>query len=370
MIAKRVETLWGLLLLCCLGAVAQGGLKDVLGKYFLVGTALNTQQTGLGCDSNVTAVICQHFNSIVAENCMKPEELQPQEGKFKWRKADRLVSYGEKHGMTVTGHVLVWHAQTPDWFFKDSLGHDASKELLTQRMRQHIHAVVGRYKGRIKGWDVVNEAIEDDGTYRQSPWYRILGPQYIEMAFRFAHEADPDAELYYNDYSMSNPKKREKVCQIVRDLKAKGMRIDAVGMQSHNGLDFPDLTEYERSMDAFAACGVRVMITELDMNVLPNPDSFSGAEIGQSFEYAASMDPYKNGLTAEAESRINDRWLTFFRIYKRHAHQISRITLWGVSDRQSWMNDWPIQGRTAYALLFDRQYQPKPVVNDIIDLFR
>lgn len=307
---KRNVMLWTLLLFCYVGAAAQRGLKDVLGNYFLMGAALNTQQTGVGCDSAVTAVICQHFNSIVAENCMKPEELQPQEGTFKWRKADRFVAYGEKHGMTVTGHVLVWHAQTPDWFFKDSLGHEASKELLTERMRRHIHAVVGRYKGRIKGWDVVNEAIEDDGSYRQSPWYRILGPEYIEMAFSFAHEADPDAELYYNDYSMSNPEKREKVCQIVHDLKAKGLRIDAVGMQSHNG------------------------------------------------------------LTAEAERRINDRWLTFFRIYKRHAHQISRITLWGVSDRQSWMNDWPIQGRTAYPLLFDRQYQPKPVVNDIIGLYR
>ena len=345
------------------------GLKDVLGKHFLFGAALNTQQTGVGADTMVTRTIATHFNCIVAENCMKPEAVQPQEGKFKWRKADRFVKFGEDRGMTVIGHVLVWHAQTPDWFFKDSLGQPASKELLTERMRTHIQTVVGHYKGRIKGWDVVNEAIEDDGTFRQSPWYQILGPDYIEMAFRFAHEADPEAELYYNDYSMSSPKKREKVCHLVQTLKQKGLRIDAVGMQSHNGLTFPDLDEYERSINAFALCGVKVMITELDMNVLPNPDTFSGAEIGQSFAYSEAMDPYKQGLTPEAEKRINEQWLNFFRIYKKHERQISRVTLWGVSDAQSWMNDWPIEGRTAYPLLFDRQYQPKAVVKDIMKLY-
>lgn len=346
------------------------GLKDVLGKHFLVGAALNTQQTGIGADSMVTRTIENHFNSIVAENCMKPEALQPKEGQFKWRKADRFVKFGEDHGMTITGHVLVWHSQTPDWFFKDAEGKPASKELLTKRMRTHIHTVMGRYKGKIKGWDVVNEAIEDNGSYRQSPWYKIIGPEYIEMAFRFAHEADPDAELYYNDYSMSNPAKRETACRIVRDLKKKGLRIDAVGMQSHNGLGWPNLKEYEASIDAFAACGVKVMITELDLNVLPNPDSFGGAEVSQSFEYNEKMNPYKNGLPDDVAQKINQRWLDFFRIYKRHAEQISRVTLWGVSDEQSWMNDWPIKGRTAYALLFDRQYQPKAIVKDIIELYR
>ena len=346
------------------------GLKDVLGKHFLVGAALNTQQTGMGADTTATRTIETHFNCIVAENCMKPEAVQPEEGKFKWRKADRFVKYGEDRGMTVIGHVLVWHSQTPDWFFKDSLGNTASREMLTERMRTHIHTVVGRYKGRIKGWDVVNEAIEDDGTFRQSPWYQILGPEYIELAFRFAHEADPDAELYYNDFSMSMPAKRQKVCQVIGDLKKKGLRIDGIGMQSHNGLTWPDMDDYEASIEAYAALGCQVMITELDVNVLPNPDSFSGAEVSQSFGYSEKMDPYKNGLPADVEKRINDRWVEFFKLYKRHARQISRVTLWGVSDAQSWMNDWPISGRTAYALLFDRQYHPKPVIGDIIKLYQ
>ena len=345
------------------------GLKDALGESFLVGAALSVEQT-TGHDSLVTATITQHFNCIVAENCMKPEAMQPQEGQFKWRKADRFVKFGEDRDMTVIGHVLVWHAQTPDWFFKDSVGNTASKELLTERMRTHIQTVVGHYKGRIKGWDVVNEAFEDDGTYRQSQWYQILGPEYIEMAYRFAHEADPDAELYYNDFSMSVPAKREAVCRLVRQLKEKGLRVDAIGMQSHNGLTWPSNEDYEASINAYAALGCKVMITELDMNVLPNPESFSGAEVSLSFDYSEKMDPYKDGLPADVEQRINERWIEFFDLYKRHSHQISRVTLWGVSDAQSWMNDWPITGRTAYPLLFDRNYQPKPVVSDIMKLFK
>lgn len=346
------------------------GLKDVLGKSFLVGVALNTQQTGRDVDSVALRAIEANFNSIVAENCMKPEVLQPEEGKFKWKKADRFVEFGEKRGMTVIGHVLVWHSQTPDWFFVDGEGKPVSRELLIERMRMHIHTVVGRYKGRIKGWDVVNEAIEDNGSYRQSKWYQIIGPEYIELAYRFAHEADPDAELYYNDFSMAVPVKRAKVCQVIGDLKKKGLRIDGIGMQSHNGLTWPSTEDYEASIDAYAALGCQVMITELDMNVLPNPESFAGADVALSFEYNAQMDPYKDGLPADVAQRIDNRWLEFFRTYKRHSHQISRVCLWGLSDAQSWMNDWPISGRTAYPLLFDRQNQPKPVVKEIIKMYK
>ena len=346
------------------------GLKKVLGKHFFVGTALNTEQTAPTCSPAITRTIKANFNSIVAENCMKPEAIEPQEGVFEWLDADRFVQYGEDNGMTVFGHVLVWHSQTPDWFFRDSQGNPASKELLTERMRNYIHTVVGRYKGRIRSWDVVNEAIEDDGAFRQSPWFKILGPEFIELAFRFAHEADPDVELCYNDYSMWKPAKRDAVCRLVRRLKDKGLRIDAVGMQSHNGLTWPDSENYEASIDAFSALGVKVMITELDMNMLPAPGSFGGAEVSQKFDYSDLMDPYKNGLPDDVARSIDQRWLEFFRIYKHHSHQISRVCLWGVSDAQSWMNDWPIKGRTSYALLFDRQYQPKPVVKDIIRLFK
>lgn len=367
MIRKLMLCALCLLTLC--GHIEAQGLKDVLGKYFLIGTAINVNQSS-GHDSLATTVIDKHFNCIVAENCMKPEGMQPTEGKFKWRKAERFVKYAEDLGLTAIGHVLVWHSQTPDWFFKDAEGKPASREMLIERMRTHILTVVCHFKGRIKGWDVVNEAIQDDGSYRHSPWYQIIGPEYIELAFQFAHEADPNAELYYNDYSMANPAKRKTVCELIRKLKAKGLRIDGIGMQSHNGLGWPDLPEYEASIDAFADCGVKVMITELDLNVLPNPDSFGGAEVSQDFAYDERLNPYKNGLPEDVAQRIDKRWLQLFAIYKRHAHQISRVCLWGISDAQSWMNDWPVKGRTAYPLLFDRQYQPKSVVKDIINMYK
>ena len=210
----------------------------------------------------------------------------------------------------------------------------------------------------------------DNGSFRNSHYYRLLGEEFIEIAFRAAHEADPDAELYYNDYSMGQPAKREAVCKLVKKLKAKGLRIDGVGMQSHNGLDYPNLAEYEKSIDAFAACGVKVMITELDMNVLPNPEGFGGADIAQNFELQKRFNPYTEGLPAAKQKEVDQRWLDLFKIYYKHRDQISRINLWGVSDGGSWLNGWPIKGRTNYPLLFDRQYKEKPVINEIIKLYK
>ena len=241
---------------------------------------------------------------------------------------------------------------------------------MKDRLIKHIKTVVGHFKGQVFGWDVVNEAIEDDGSFRKSKYYNLLGEEFIEIAFRAAHEADPDAELYYNDYSMSGEKKREAVCRLVKNLKAKGLRIDGVGLQSHNGLDYPNLDEYEKSIDAFAACGVKVLITELDINVLPNPEGFGGADIAQNFELQQKYNPYVNGLPADKQKELDKRWLDLFKIYYKHRAQIGRITLWGVCDENSWLNGWPIKGRTNYPLLFDRQYQAKPVVNDIIKLYK
>ncbi len=350
-------------------SVAAQGLKDAIGKYCLIGAALNQWQTD-GQDAPATAVVDQHFNCAVAENCMKSECLQPAEGIFDFRVADKFVNYCQEHQLKIIGHCLVWHSQAPDWLFTNGYcASPASKEVLIERIRKHIKTVVGHYKGQIHGWDVVNEAIEDDGSFRKSPFYNLIGEEFIEIAFRAAHEADPDAELYYNDYSMAGAKKREAVCQLVKRLKAKGIRIDGVGMQSHNGMDYPNLTEYEKSIDAFAACGVKVMITELDLNVLPNPESFSGAAVEQGYAYQERMNPYVKGLPKAKEDELTKRYMEFFKIYYKHRHQISRINLWGVSDGGSWLNNWPMKGRTNYPLLFDRAYQAKPVVSEIIRLF-
>ena len=349
--------------------VAADTFKDVLGKYFTVGAAVNVDAVW-GRNAAEAKIVTDNFNSIVAENCMKGEVIHPEEDTYFWDDADRTVKFAEDNGLEMIGHCLVWHSQPPKWMFTDEKGDTVSRQVLIDRMRDHITTVMTRYKGRIKGWDVVNEAVNDDGTMRQSPYYRIIGPDYIELAFKFAHAADPNAELYINDYSMAKPGKRATICKIVRGLKAKGCRVDGIGMQSHNGYNYPDLKEYEASIDSFAACGVKVMMTELDMNMLPTPDNFSGAEISQNFEYQEKYNPYKNGLTPEAEKLFEQRYLELFKIYYRHRHQISRITFWGVSDGTSWLNDFPVRGRTNYPLMFGRDYKIKPVAGKIIDLFK
>ena len=340
-----------------LTTVSAQGLKDAIGKYCLIGAAVNQWQSD-GQVPQADAVLSKHFNCVVAENCMKPEVLAPAEGIFDFRVADKFINYAKQLGLKVNGHCLVWHSQAPDWWFTNGYAASpVSKEVLKERLIKHIKTVVGHFKGQVFGWDVVNEAIEDDGSFRKSKYYNLLGEEFIEIAFRAAHEADPDAELYYNDYSVKN-------------LKAKGLRIDGVGMQSHNGLDYPNLDEYEKSIDAFAACGVKVLITELDINVLPNPQGFGGADIAQNFELQQKYNPYVNGLPADKQKELDKRWLDLFKIYYKHREQIGRITLWGVCDENSWLNGWPIKGRTNYALLFDRQYQAKPVINDIIKLYK
>ncbi len=352
-----------------LSASAQG-LCDALGQGgTLVGAAINQWQSG-GQDSAATALVRKHFNCATAENAMKGDCLQPTEGTFDFRQADIFMDYCTKNGLTPIGHCLVWHSQAPKWFFSEqSNGEPLTREVLIERIKKHISTVVGRYRGRIRGWDVVNEAIEADGSFRRSPLYNIIGEEFIEIAFRAAHEADPDAELYYNDYGMDSPAKRETVCRLVKNLRAKGLRIDGVGMQSHLGLNYPDLAEYERSLEAFAQCGVKVNISELDMNVLPNPEGHSGAAVEQNFEYRQRYDPYHDSLPNEVAKRIDERWLRMFAIYHRHRKDIARITFWGLSDQQSWLNNWPVHGRSNYPLLFDRQYKAKAVVQKIMDLY-
>ncbi len=350
-------------------AEGHGTLKDVLGKYFTIGAAV-TDDIVWGRSPEEARIVTENFNSIVAENSMKGENIHPYEDTFYWVDADRTVKFAEDHKLEMIGHCLVWHSQPPKWMFTYEKGDTVPRHVLIDRMYHHITTIVKRYKGRIKGWDVVNEAVNDDGTMRETPYYKIIGPDYIELAFRFAHEADPDAELYINDYSTAKPQKRATICKIVRQLKANGCRVDGIGMQSHNGTDYPDLKEYEASIDSFAACGVKVMMTELDLNMLPTPKDFSGAEISQNFKYEEKYNPYKNGLDKEGEKLFEQRYLDFFKIYYRHRHQISRVTFWGVTDTNSWLNDFPVEGRTNYSLPFDRNNKAKPVVKKIIELFK
>lgn len=372
---KKITTL-ALGLLLASAAFAQKGNKaevlpsfqSTLGKHFLIGVAVDTRLPA-GQDPAAEAVVKEQFNQVVAENCMKGEENHPEVNRFDFTDGDKLVDWARKNGKTVIGHCLVWHSQPPKWMFTDANGKPVSREVLIGRMYNHIMTVVTHYKGKIKGWDVVNEAFEDDGSYRKSPYYNIIGPEFIELAFQFAHEADPNVELYYNDYSTSKPGKREAICKLVRSLKSKGLRIDAVGMQSHNGYNYPDYAEYEKSIEAFAAEGVKVMMTELDVNMLPNPEGFGGAEVSQNFELQAKYNPYVKGLDKKAQKLFTQRYLDLFKIIERHKNVISRVTFWGVNDGHTWLNDWPIKGRTNYPTLIDRNNQLKPVAKEIEKLF-
>lgn len=341
-------------------------LKDALEGKFYIGTAVNPSHIQ-GRDTLSLNIITKHFNSIVAENCMKAERIHPEEGKFNFDLPDRFIEFGEQNNMHIVGHTLIWHSQAPKWFFVDDEGNEVSREVLIERMRHHISNVVGRYKGRVHGWDVVNEAIVEDGSYRKSKFYEIIGEEYVELAFQFAAEADPDAELYYNDYGMGNPGRRKGVVEMVKKLQSKGIKIDGIGMQGHLNLESLNLEEFEKSIIAFSELGLPVMITEFDLTILPFPTGETTADVGLRAEYEARMNPYADGFTEEALAEWNEACTDIFRLFLKHQDKISRVTAWGVTDNHSWKNNWPIRGRNDYPLLFDRDYQPKPVVKTIIE---
>jgi endo-1,4-beta-xylanase len=341
-------------------------LREAFAGKFYIGTAMNATQIEEK-DTVAVRLLKSQFSAIVAENCMKSGPIQPMEGKFDFSLADKFVDFGVKNKMFITGHTLVWHSQAPRWFFTDSTGKDVSREVLIERMKKHIYTVVGRYKGKIKGWDVVNEAVDDkDGTLRKSKFYQIIGEDYLKLAFQFAHEADPQAELYYNDYSLFNPVKRKGALAMIKKLKEQGVKIDAVGEQCHIGLDFPTIEEYEQTILDFASLGVKVMITEMDISVL-NIDRKLGADVSGHINDQSNSNPYTSGLPDSVNVVFEKRYLDFFKLFLKYRNVITRVTLWGVNDTQSWKNNWPVWGRTDYPLLFDREYLPKPVVGRIIN---
>ncbi len=323
---------------------APPALRTAFRGVFLVGAALTAAQFS-GQDTLGAAIVKAQFNSITPENALKWASVHPRPGTYDFAAADRYVAFGERNGMFIVGHNLVWHNQTPRWVFEDSGGTPVSRDTLLARLRDHIHTVVGRYRGRIKGWDVVNEALGDDGTLRRTPWLTILGEDYLAAAFRFAHEADPDAELYYNDYELERAPKRRGAVELIRRLRDEGIPIAAVGLQNHDRLDWPSPAQEDSTIDAFAALGVRVMITELDVDVLP---------------HTAGANPFVDGLPDSLQQALARRYAELFGSYLRHRGTVTRVTFWGVTDRDSWLNNFPVRGRTNYPLLFGRDGRPKP----------
>jgi endo-1,4-beta-xylanase len=271
--------------------------------------------------------------------------------------------------MFVVGHVLLWHQQTPGWVFAGEAGASPDRQVMLSRLRAHILAVVGRYRGRIHGWDVVNEALEEDGTLRNTPWLAAIGEDYIEKAFAFAHEADPGAELYYNDYNLWKPAKREAAIGLVNRLRARGLRIDAVGEQAHWGLAEPPIAQIDETIAALATgTGVKVLITELDVDVLPRDPDMWGADLSKKARIRAATNVYPDGLPDEQQRQLARRYADIFRVVLRHRDAVSRVTFWGVTDAQSWLHDFPIPGRVNYPLLWDRQGQPKPAFDAVIEV--
>ncbi len=343
-------------------------LKEVFRHHFMIGGALNDELVS-GKDPQAAALVERHFNSITPENVMKWEHLQPEPGKFTFEAADRVVEFGVKRGMFIVGHTLIWHHQTPSWVFQDSNGKPVDRKTLLKRMKDHISTVVGRYRGKVRGWDVVNEALNEDGSMRQSSWMMVIGEDYVATAFAYAHEADPSAELYYNDFSLENEPKRHGALRLVKDLQARKIRIDGVGTQGHYKLDWPSPAQVEQTIEAFAGLGLGVMITELDVDVLPY-DIETGAEISMRTEFRAELNPYPTSLPPDKEQELARRYADLFRVFVKHADKISRVTFWGVYDGRSWLNDWPVRGRTNHPLLFDRSYRPKPAFFAVVQTAR
>jgi endo-1,4-beta-xylanase len=344
---------------------AQTTLKEAYKDSFHIGAAINRAQI-YEEDQRAVPLLKAHYSSITPENALKWEQVHPRPDGYNFETPDRFVRFGEKYGMFIVGHTLVWHSQTPAWVFQDEQGRPLGREALLGRMREHIRTVVGRYKGRIHGWDVVNEALNEDGTLRQSPWMKIIGEDYIAKAFQYAHEADPAAELYYNDYSVENEAKRNGAVELVRKLKEQGVPVAGIGLQGHNNLEWPTLEQQEATIAAFGKLGVKVMITELDIDVLPAATRSQGADVSLSVEARAALNPYTAGLPDSVQKALAKRYGELFAVYLKHRDVITRVTFWGVTDGDSWKNNWPVRGRTNYPLLFDRAGRPKPAFEAVI----
>ena len=346
-------------------------LAEAYRDYWYTGVSVNQWEVE-GNQESHWDVITKNFNWVVAENCMKCEVIHPQEGVYDFTLADKFVDKAKAAGLKVQGHCLIWHSQCAPWFHFDKDGKLVSREELKKRMREHIYTIVSHFKGRIDAWDVCNECFEDDGSPRKSLFWQILGTDYIPLAFQYAHEADPNVQLFYNDYSMNKPTKVEGVANFFRPLIEQGLPVTAIGMQGHMILEDAKelLPQYDHSIKTIAALGVPTFFSELDLSVLPNPYGFSGANVSDRFTYTPEKDPFKDGLTKEKEAEINQYWVDFYKMLIPHKDNILRVNFWCLNDANSWRNDFPIQGRSDYATLYDRQNQPKGMIQEIINLVK
>ncbi len=341
-------------LLPALHASPQQSLADRYHDYFPIGVAVSPRSIA-GPDSSL---IIHQFNSLTPENAMKMGPIHPEEGRYNWKDADAIVDFAQRHGMRVRGHNLCWHEQTPAWLFKDAQGAEVTKEVLLQRLKAHITAVVSRYKGKIYAWDVVNEAVADDSTQllRNSPWLRICGEEFIAKAFEYAHAADPNAQLFYNDYNTERPEKRERVYRLLKQLIAAHVPITGVGLQGHWSIYEPSAGELQTTIDRFSSLGLKVQITELDISIYP----------WEKHRRARRPDE-QDTFTPELEQRQTEKYTILFSTFRANRDKLTGVTFWNVTDKNTWLDNYPVPGRKNYPLLFDTAGQPKKAFYKVID---
>lgn len=334
------------------------GLKDYFARSFPVGVAVAPRSV----KGEEAALIIKQFNSITPENAMKMGPIHPRENEYFWRDADSIVAFAKANGLRVRGHTLCWHNQAPRWMFTNEKGDTVTREVLLQRLKDHITTVVTRYKGTIYAWDVVNEAISDraDEYLRKSPWLRIIGEDFIAKAFEYAHAADPNAVLFYNHYNEIDPVKREKIFRLVKSLKDAGVPIHGVGLQAHWAINEPSAEELENTLKRFSELGLQMQVTELDISVY-NKEHNSRERKPE--DTITVFTPEKEMKQLEMYKRI----FTAFEKYKKH---LTGITFWNVSDRSSWLDNFPVRGRKDYPLLFDRNYQPKKAYWEVVKMVK
>ncbi|MCF2487691.1 endo-1,4-beta-xylanase [Dyadobacter sp. CY347] len=334
--------------------LAQKSLKEAYKDYFPIGVAVSPRSVA-GPEAEL---IKQQFSSITPENAMKMGPIHPEKNVYNWKDADAIVAFGEANGIKVRGHTLCWHNQTPKWFFTDSLGAQVSREELLSRLKQHITDVMTRYKGKIYAWDVVNEAVPDTGTgiYRESKFYQIIGEDYIEKAFEYAHAVDPDAKLFYNDYNTESAVKRKKIFQLVTKLKEKNVPIHGVGLQAHWSIYEPTQAELEESIMQFASLGLAVQITELDVSVYPKEHERRQKKEGEGSTFSPEM-----------EQKQSAHYKMIFDTFRKHKGAITGVTFWNVSDKTTWLDNFPVPGRKDYPLLFDQNFKPKKAFDGVVN---
>jgi endo-1,4-beta-xylanase len=323
------------------------GLKEVYADFFDIGVAVSPR----ALKTDESSLIKKHFNSLTAENAMKSQSIHPEEKTYDWKYADSIVAYAQRHQMKMRGHTLVWHQQAPKWFFVNADGKDVSKAVLLERMRAHILAVVSRYKGKVYAWDVVNEAVSDvkDEYLRKSKFLEIIGEEYIAKAFEFAHEADPQALLFYNDYNEIDPVKRAKIIKLITSLKNKGVPIHGMGLQGHWAINEPSRTQLEQTLEDFSKTGLVLHVTELDISVYPK--EHNARERKPEDEDAA--------FTEQKRKQQDDVYDMCFELFRKYKSNIKSVTFWNISDRHSWLDNFPVKGRKDYPLMFDEKLQPK-----------